>query len=271
MICLTGDVHHLSMKYPLQKYLDNDLHSMLGEYLNIAKGFSMKSNLFITGKTFVENNSNLFCALINYSNLEINPHGYYSLNLPIFKNRKLNKYISRILFRTNWIQSYDIKKVSQLFREKLGLTTCSWRTHAFHSNINTLKSLQKYDYKIISDEVSRKLRPYYIIPKKLVSLPINTLPDHTHLFYAYRNEEWVKNMKNWRGDAFGKTSYPAEDWLIIVKNQVQEIVKKGGIATLLVHPEIMYILDKFKTFINLCDFLSRYESIFVSDSIQYAI
>jgi hypothetical protein len=55
------------------------------------------------------------------------------------------------------------------------------------------------------------------------------------------------------------------DWLEIVQDNVRAIDNLGGIATILAHPLCMDVADGMQAFEDLCRFLSRYRTGWVSE------
>ena len=151
----------------------------------------------------------------------------------------------------------------RVIESKTGKKIVSWRTHGYQSNKNTYKLLKKAGIKLISDRLLRwKYQPTKVLD--LIDLPINVAVDHANLAYPHKKEMNERIDGNYKPGIL-----TGNDWLELVKLQVKDIVeKKKGIATLLVHPEAMKILDDFKTFEKLCKFLSKYESVTCADIIK---
>ena len=91
--------------------------------------------------------------------------------------------------------------------------------------------------------------------------------DHDHLYHAHRTPQFVEKQKrNWplHNDPTVNSYYIAE-WGDIVEKQVAEIEKKGGVATVLMHPLCMYLSDEFKTAERLFRFFSHYMTIWACE------
>ena len=56
MICLTGDIHHTSLKWNEQKYIDpKDSEVKIAcRYLKLVEEYGIKVTFYVTGKTFKE-------------------------------------------------------------------------------------------------------------------------------------------------------------------------------------------------------------------------
>jgi hypothetical protein len=261
MICLTGDIHHMSLRSDDQQYLTGSEVEAAIEYASIAKDFGVKATFFATGKSVVEEKEN-FRVLLRYPNVEIGGHTYYA-----FKPKWLYSGIfNRLICLSNgpaFYQNYEIKKTIRAFQDSLGINIVSWRNHAYRHDQNTYKLLGQNGIKFVSDEVEPdKIYPYN--KDKIISVPINVMPDHDHIYHANLTPESTKNWALNR-DKFLPELYPIEEWLLIIKKQISNITKSKGTATLLVHPTCMKIADGFRIFENLCKFISSYESGFMRD------
>jgi hypothetical protein len=99
----------------------------------------------------------------------------------------------------------------------------------------------------------------------LISLPINVLPDHEHLYHG--EKKYRKGVK----ESFGQYSkgifYFIDKWFEIIKGEIESIEKENGFATILAHPSCMEISDEMETFDKLCSFLSQYKTAFVREAI----
>lgn len=262
MICLTGDVHHMSMQSFDQAFLPGTEVDAALKYAQIASQFKLKVTLFITGKCVEEEHAKL-AILSRYKNVEFGGHNYNAFR-PLLPYRLSHL----ILNRKNgpaFIQKRDIQKTSKIIKEKLGVKIDSWRDHAFRNDANTKKLLFSYGIKYFSDFRS----PSTVLPfndKSLCHFPINTLPDHDHIYHGSFQDRSPKDRHRLKNRSpFGMGRMDIKDWLRVVKKQVDNISKQQGVATLLVHPGCMEIGDNFETFMALCSFLSGYESITMNE------
>ncbi|OQX56504.1 MAG: hypothetical protein B5M53_01130 [Candidatus Cloacimonas sp. 4484_209] len=269
MIVLTGDIHHNSLECEEKAWFSQTPAKSGLYYLQIARDYNLKVTFFITGKVAKEEPKTLI-KMLEFGNLEIGGHTYDALRFNFGGIAKIIKRATRRSYNIGYFQKKDIEKTVKAIKTVTQKEIKIWRTHSYASDASTINILEKKGFNIISDERnSLALYPYRIGGKRLISLPINVMPDHEHLYHGARNANHVKYL-NWKGDCFGKESYTAEKWLDIVMKQVENIQAKGGIATLLVHPQCMDVLDRFKTFEKLCQYLSQYKSLFVSETLPYA-
>lgn len=269
MICLTGDVHHRIGNLE-QSYLSETETKLAEEYLQIAQKYDVKVTLFVTGKTFKEDWSDVQ-ELIEFPNLEIGGHTWSAFR-PIWLHSTF-KSVTGSAYGPKFYQSIDIRKTIHIIEKKTGKRPVSWRTHSYASDHNTMDILEAKGIKIVSDEVSsNKLGPKRVENRKLISLPINVMPDHEHLYHGARTRDPVKNLidMGWK-DPFTNKSFTADEYYEIVRSQIEEIEKNGGIATLLLHPVCMKIADNFETFEKICRWINNreYETIWCKEVLKF--
>ena len=155
----------------------------------------------------------------------------------------------------------------EIVKRRTGKDIVSWRCHGRVIDKNTYNILAELGIKMISDDLDWTK----IFPDKteegLVSHAMNIIMDHDHIYHAHRSEEYVENQKKYWTyvDDPTKESYPIKEWADIVEKQVLDIEKKGGIATVLMHPLCMHIADKFKTAERLFKIFSRYETVWARE------
>ena len=151
--------------------------------------------------------------------------------------------------------------------ERTGRRPIAWRAHSYKIDPNTYPILAKYGFKLISDEVrARNLWPERIAGG-LISHPLNTIPDHDHLYHAHRTEEFVNraNASGYGADEFGAVSHSIEEWGRLILRQVEAIEERGGVATILAHPLCMYLSDRFQTFEMLLGVFSKLQCIWARE------
>lgn len=284
MICLTGDVHHRSMNSLNQNYFnssDNEV-KLAQTYLEIAEKYNLKVTLFITGRAFTEEFDDIK-ELLKFKNLEIAGHGF-NANLPdfyyrfkLFTKNKCGYLFSKQYYKFNKLmtlcghESYirkDIERTLNIIKEKTNLQVNSWRSHAYTHSDKKMDMLNTLGLTVVSDDINKNALLPQEYCENLTSLPINTMPDHDHIFHGARTRQYFSKGK-WKGTNFGSQMYDVDQWLDIIKDQITKIVNNQGIATISAHPECMYLADKFNAFEKLCQFLSQYQSIFAQESHQY--
>ncbi len=257
MICLTGDIHH-HMGTPDQRKLEKSEIKAGVEYSEIAKEHNIKANLFLTGKSIRNKEAD---ELLKLNNIEIGGHTWSAfrprwIHYPL---KLLWKKILKKSYAPSLIQERDIKKTINIIEEKTGKKPVSWRTHAYRSDEITWKLLEKNGIKIFSDELNpNRIKPYKIKNSKLISLPLNVMPDHEHLYHGNRTPQHVrKEIKRGRKYKFTQESYHIDKYFEIIKKQIKEIKEKGGVATVLLHPACMKVADNFKQFKEFCEWIEE--------------
>ena len=256
MICLTGDVHHMTMKGDDQSFLKGTEVDSALRYIDITNRFGIKKTLFFTGKC-VEEETERINELLKDRNLELGGHTYKA-----FKPSIIYKLSNRLLKLKNgpaFLQKYDIMKTVNVFKEIIASRILSWRDHAYRHDRNTAHLLKEAGIKYFSDIAS----PHYNGPfynDGLYYVPINVLPDHDYVYHGNRQQGTFSEDVLLRS-AFRTRALTAQEWLNIVKRQIEKIIAKGGVATILAHPACMELIDGFKTFEELCRLLCDLQTI----------
>lgn len=250
MICLTGDVHHASLRINDQRFIPDrgDTEVKIAQrYVALLEKYGVKATLYVCGKCFTEEWDDLRPTTLSPL-VEVGGHGYRSRQpRPLFDwyGRRTGNWNGPRLY-----QAWDIRRTVEACEEKTGRRPVAWRAHSYKVDPNTYPLLAKYGFKLVSDEVRAKNLWPERIPDGLISHPLNTIPDHDHLYHAHRTEEFVKraNETGYGADEFGAVSYRIEEWGDLILKLVEAIEARGGIATILAHPLCMYLADRFQTF-----------------------
>ena len=85
----------------------------------------------------------------------------------------------------------------------------------------------------------------------LTVVPINTPPDHEHIYHAFRTPEFVSD-DDFEGP-FGSESVPPDEWLEWVRDSIERRREDDQPATVLAHPACMRLADNFEAFAKLCE------------------
>jgi len=261
MICLTGDVHDMSLKTKDQSYLSGTEVDSAHRYLQIAEEHNVNITLFITGRCVDEEPSKIR-EISRSDYTELGGHTYNC-----FRPAVLYKFSTKFLNLRNgpaFIQERDIRKTISIFETQLGHRPLSWRDHGYRHDRNTAGLLKKTGIRYFSDDVSPEHNTPYNLDN-LCHVPINVLPDHDYVYHGSRMPGTF-NENNLLSRPFRSKGMSIDEWLRVVMKQVKMITSSGGQATILAHPACMEISDNFRTFNQLCAFLSEYESIRMKDS-----
>jgi len=256
-VVLTGDVHH-AIGSSDQRFVIQSEPVLSVEYAAIAARHGIKVTLFLTGRAVVEDGV-AARDLLTMEHVEIGGHGWDAL-----RPEWWHGLLSRLMGSPHgppWLQQKMIQRTCIAIENCGHRPVRSWRNHAYRHDEHTPRLLAEAGITVWSDQVrSEQLKPHRH-PAGILSLPINTLPDHEHLYHGARTPEFV--AIEGRGP-----SYPPDVWCDQVCAQVEKIVSAGGVATLLAHPICMKVADDFATFERLCIFLSSYPSLSASEAVE---
>lgn len=258
MICLTGDVHHMSLRTKDQRYLKGTELETALDYAKIAKRYNLKVTLFVTGKTLFEEREQAE-KLLSLENVELGGHTFATYRPKWFYalSTKLLKLSNGPAF---W-QNRDIVKTITAFETCLGVRIISWRDHGYRQDRNTLRLLGQNNIRYVSNTIDfEALHPVY--NNHMISVPINTLPDHDYMYHGWLTPSSALSHPGYRY----RSMYSVKEWLEKVQAQVEQIVSQGGLATLLVHPACAEVADQFESFEILCQYLSSFRSIWISEA-----
>ena len=133
------------------------------------------------------------------------------------------------------------------------------------SDKQTCRILTRLGVQAVSDALDASARQPLLLPEGIVSLPINVLPDHNHIYHAERTPERI--VRETPPGNFSYGSMAIGEWYDIVEAQIHEIHADGGIATVLVHPICMHISDDFHIFERICRLAAQLGTIWTSEAI----
>ena len=246
MILVTGDVHHRSLRTRDQSHLHEAEMEIAVRYARLASEAGVPITLFVTGRCAIEHPRAL--RALAESGAEIGGHTWDAFS-PALPRRVLRKLSHSSLHGPALLQRYHMRKTLSALEEISERPVVSWRNHAYHGDANTSPLLRAAGVSALSDEVSQARQPRRN-SAGLWSFPINVIPDHEHLLHAHRDERYVARWtarKRFK-DAFGSASHPIEDYEGLVREQLQDILQAGGVATLLLHPACMELADHLAFF-----------------------
>ncbi|HET9961810.1 MAG TPA: polysaccharide deacetylase family protein [Nitrospiraceae bacterium] len=247
-------MHQRSYRGVDTPYADKTESQLALRYCEIAQEHDVKVTLFVTGRTCLEETDRV-AALARLPHCEIGGHTYSA-------HRSFGHWLSRTFTGSRLgpkrYQERDIIRTIRAVRAITGKEVLVWRNHGYQFDQYTYPLLASHGIRIVSDRVSGVEGATERISRDLLSLPINTMPDHEHLLHGkYRsgrtNFERLRNRKS------------IEEWRETVERQVEQIEQHGGIATILAHPLCMEVADRMENFTALCRFLSRFKTGCVSD------
>lgn len=242
-VCLTGDVHHMSLKTRDQEYMDRTEVEAAIEYAEIAGKFNVPVTLFITGKAAKEEPEKVR-RLATMDHVEIGGHNFWAFGTPL---HKLFRGLLGTWHGPRWFQAWEIRKTINTF-DDLGIKISSWRDHAYRYNKDTINLLKKSSITYFSNVVEPKGEVR--IKNGVTVLPINTPPDHEHIYHGFRTPEFVSE-DDFEGP-FGTQSYDVGNWINWVLECAESNCREDRVSTILAHPACMSLVDEFDSFEILC-------------------
>lgn len=259
-VVLTGDVHHRIPSGDRRHATDSE-SALAVEYATIARRHGLRTTLFLTGRA-VADEADDSRPLVSMDNVEIGGHGWDA-----FQPRKLYAALRRVsgsphgpgLYQRYW----TIRRTCTALERFTGAPIRSWRNHAYTRDRRTPVLLAQAGISAWSDEVDLERGGPYLHESGLVVLPMNTLPDHEHVFHGDLTPEVAQASSR-------SEVYPAAEWLERVCRQTESIVSAGGVATILAHPLCMKVADEWATFEQLCSFLAQFPSLFAAEAASIA-
>ncbi|MFC1735278.1 polysaccharide deacetylase family protein [Candidatus Hydrogenedentota bacterium] len=247
MICLTGDLHHMSLKTGNQEHCDITEIQVAQRYLKMLEEAKIKVTFFITGKAFAEEWDDLK-PICEHPLVEVAGHTYYCFK-PELWHRAWNK-LAGSYNGPAWYQRWDIAKTARIISDRCGRDITCWRNHMYMHGPHTEESLKVCGLKICSDGVQKESTGPERHPSGILNFPLNVMPDHEHLYHAERNPEWVKRWVkryDWSDD-YGSESYYVEEWTERVLDELRQHEEAGIISNMLIHPITLYLCDRLKSF-----------------------
>ncbi|MFT5662457.1 MAG: hypothetical protein ACI9TV_003114 [Sulfurimonas sp.] len=263
MICLTADLHHMSLKTGNQMHSDKTEMSLAGEFVKMMESRNIRGSFFITGKSFVEEWDEVE-PIVKSPNVEIGGHNYEAFK-PELLHRIWNKFTKNYNGPYAY-QYYDTKKTIDIIYAKTGKRINIWRNHMYMHGINTESVLQRLGINICSDGVMKNNHNLKKDISGIYNLPINIIPDHEHIIHAERTPEWIQQWQkryNWSDD-FGSDSYYVDEWAELVLHQLKENEKQGKLSVMIIHPITMYLADNFTSVKKILDYIQTKETVFMS-------
>jgi peptidoglycan/xylan/chitin deacetylase (PgdA/CDA1 family) len=254
-IVLTGDVHQW-IDSADRGYADETECKLAVHYARIAGRHGLKVTLFLTGKAVIEDTAAVR-ALLAQENVEIGGHGWDSFR-PRWRYRALNKLFGSP-HGSRGMQARMIARTRRTIERVTSRPLSSWRNHGYRFDVNTPRVLADAGIRTWSDEVDRNRVGPHRHASGVTILPINTTPDHEHLFHG---DQTVETLPAARRSQYAD----ADTWRECVVHEAGSITAQRGCATILAHPLCMKVLDDWKTFDLLCGSLSSYASAWATEA-----
>jgi peptidoglycan/xylan/chitin deacetylase (PgdA/CDA1 family) len=259
-VCLTGDVHHQSLRTADQAALECKEPHVAVEYAKIIEEYNLNATLFVTGRT-IDEDPRCVQQMSQVKGIEIGGHNYGAFTIPKLPySGKLFTGYRQVTGNNGprWFQSRGIRKTIRRLENATSQEVVSWRDHAFNRDEHTYDLLTAAGIQYVSDERSpTRERPYTVQTSNgpITEVPINVPPDHDHI----KHGTFVP--PNGWSDPFSGDVYSGRKWLNQVQDTIEQIDAQDGLITILAHPACMSLIDNFDLFERLCDMLSKYETV----------
>jgi hypothetical protein len=269
MICLTGDIHHMSLGTGNQAHCDITEIQVARRYLDMLDEARVKVTFFVSGKCFAEEWEDLR-PMCEHPLVEIAGHGYSCFQPALW--HRVWKKINGSYNGPAWYQRRDAQQTIGIIQRKCGKRIRCWRNHMYMHGPFTERVLSGCGIGIISDGVQRASRGPIRHPSGIYNFPLNVMPDHEHLYHAERTPEWVAwwvKRYNWSDD-YGTESYYVEEWTERVLDELRRHEADGILSNMLIHPITLYLCDRLKSFERILAFLSQHETVFMGDVYETA-
>ncbi len=268
MICLTGDIHHQSLRTGNQLASDQSEADLAVEAMEIALEQDVRLTYFLTGR-LVSEDPRTCARFADQSAVEIGGHNYWCFE-PKILHRIWNKLTGDYGGPRMW-QKFDTEQTIGVINRHLGREVRSWRNHMYMHGPQIDDVLKDAGVEICSDGVERDCIAPRMHSSGLWHMPINVIPDHEHLYHAERTPKWVAawvRRYNWSDD-FGSESYFVDEWADHVIRGVEENEARGAHSMIIIHPITMYLCDGFSAYRRIVKALSRYQSATVSELLDF--
>ncbi len=269
MICLTGDLHHASLRTGNQRHCDLTEVQVARLYLKMLEEARVPVTFFISGKCFVEEWPDLR-PVVEHPLVEVGGHNWSCLT-PAWWHRFWNKAIGSYN-GPPWYQRLDAERTIRVITEATGRPVRLWRNHMYMHGPWTEEVLADLGIRLISDGVQRDAVGPTRHPTGVFNFPINVLPDHEHLYHAERTPEWVERWRRryrWSDD-FGSDSYSIDEWTDRVLDCLRRNEERGAISNMIIHPITMYLCDGFRGFRRILGSLASRETVHLGEVLDRA-
>jgi hypothetical protein len=257
-VVLTGDVHH-PIPSADRRHAAESESELAVEYARIAARHGLDVTLFVTGRAAARDLEDLR-PLLSMENVEIGGHGWDAF-YPQLRYRVLRRLSGSPQGPRLYQRHWTIGRTSATLERLTGRPVRSWRNHAYLHDAHTPHLLAEAGIVVWSDEVDLESPGPYRHRSGIAVLPMNTLPDHEHLFHGDLTPEAL-------GDSSGRDVYPPDEWCDRVCDRTAAIVQAGGTATILAHPLCMKVADDWASFERLCSFVARFPSLTATAAVE---
>lgn len=264
MICLTGDIHHSTLRTGNQRASDISEVEAAARYLHLLEEADVKVTFFVSGRTLAYEWDELL-PIARHPLVEIGGHNWSCLT-PSLPHRVWNK-LAGSYNGPEWVQWIDAVRTVRLGTERIERPLRAWRNHMYMHGPHTERALARAGIRLCSDGTDREAFGPTLHPEGVWLFPLNVIPDHEHLYHAERTPEWVAKWQarhSWSDD-WGPASYYIDEWVELVLEDLERNEARGAISNMIVHPITMYLCDEFRGFERILEYLASRETVHYSD------
>jgi len=269
VICLTGDLHHMTLGTGNQRAADDTEVRIAGRFLHMLEEAGVQVTFFVSGRAFQEEAPDLR-PIWESEAVEIGGHNYSCFQPEIW-----HRACKKLLGSYNgpyWQQKRDALRTKEAIRNRTGRTIRVWRNHMYMHGPHTERALADAGLELCSDGVQRDATGPVRHEAGIWNFPLNVIPDHEHIYHAERTPEWVEGWVkryDWSDD-FGPDSYYVEEWTEIVLENLRANEARGAVSNMIIHPITLYLADRFRSFQKILDVLADSETVQMSHVVDLA-
>jgi len=267
MICLTSDVHHMSLcTRDQQCIVDTTEGEVAVKFLQGCAEKNISSTCFMTGR-FVAEEFDCAKQIAELPGIEIGGHTWSA-----FQPEILHRVFNKLLGSFNgprWYQRRDISRTKQSLSRIVDTPITSWRNHAYINDSNTLELLSEAGIRILSDGTSSDQVHPLMSDSGTRTFPINCIPDHEHLFHGKRTPEYVDKWRKRTGfnDAFTAQSYDFDAWFNILEKQIRGREQRAETSVVLIHPICIWLAGGEGAIQSVTDLIAEYQTCTLSSTL----
>jgi peptidoglycan/xylan/chitin deacetylase (PgdA/CDA1 family) len=267
MICLTGDLHHATLRTGNQQHADDSEIRIAARFLRLLEERDLKMTFFISGRSFDEEWEDLV-DIVDHPLVEFGGHNY-SCFTPAIWHRFWNKAIGSYN-GPRWYQRLDAQRTIRAIERRTGKIIRLWRNHMYMHGPYTEEVLSSCGIVCCSDGVQADASGPTQHPSGIWNFPLNVIPDHEHIYHAERTPEWVRRWQAryaWSDD-FGPDSYYVDEWVDRVLECLARNEARGAVSNMIIHPITLYLADRFASVGRILDFLAEHRSLHVTEALD---
>ena len=267
MICLTGDLHHATLRTGNQQHADDSEIRIAARFLKMLEERDLKVTFFVSGRAFDEEWQDLE-EIVHHPLVEYGGHNYSCFTPQIwhrFWNKAIGSYNG-----PRWYQRRDAEKTIHAIERRTGRRIRLWRNHMYMHGPFTERVLAECGITCCSDGVQANAQGPTLHEEGIWNFPLNVIPDHEHIYHAERTPEWVRAWQrryDWTDD-FGPDSYYVDEWVDRVLECLRNNEARGAVSNMIIHPITLYLADRFASVDRILDYLAEHNAVHVTEVLE---